>query len=409
MSVAPTQRTSGALAMVPATAAAASAMRTTFGPGISVCLLVGVVLLPVWVGAIPKFRGMRWFFFIGAAALAWGGALSFLETERSVGFYLLMTNSLTLLSMLVAAGMLLWSRLEIGSSWTVMWFGVGALVNVALAGPNPANLWKYSLAIPVTLALLGLTSKLWGRKGELASLIFVAGVSAVSDSRSFTSFLLIAAAAVIWQLRPPMANARRRPVQALLGLVLLVVGAYFLIQALLLDGVLGEAAQQRSQAQLDATGSLITGGRPEMGAAGALLFERPLGYGSGTAPGSKDILTGKTGMSELNYNPNNRYVEVFMFGGHFEVHSVLGDMWIMFGPLGALLIMIIVGYGIYSSAGALSTRTASAALVLLVALGTWDMLFSPWLTSYRTLSLLIALASLPVEATTRERRSGPDG
>ena len=395
MSVGTSQRGSGILLLVPAMAAAASAMRTTFGPGVSICLAVGIILMPVWVGTISKYRGMGWFFTVGALAVVWGGATSFMETERTVSLSLFLTNTFTLLSMLVAAGMLLWSRDELGVGWTVMWFGVGALANVAIAGPNPANPWKYSLALPVTLLLLGFTSKLWARRGELVSLIMVAGISSISDSRSFTSFLLIAAAAVLWQFRRPSSTSRRRPWQAIVGLVLLVAGAYFLFQSLLLDGVLGQAAQQRSQAQIDTSGSLITGGRPEMGAAFALVTEHPLGYGSGTLPIPSDVWIAKSGMSELNYNPNNKYVEVFLFGGHYEVHSVVGDLWIMFGPLGALLVLFIVGYGVYSTAGALTTRTASAALVLLTALGAWDMLFSPWLTSYRTLSLLIALAALP--------------
>ena len=108
MSVGTSQRGSGILLLVPAMAAAASAMRTTFGPGVSICLAVGIILMPVWVGTISKYRGMGWFFTVGALAVVWGGATSFMETERTVSLSLFLTNTFTLLSMLVAAGMLLW-------------------------------------------------------------------------------------------------------------------------------------------------------------------------------------------------------------------------------------------------------------------------------------------------------------
>ena len=42
-------------------------------------------------------------------------------------------------------------------------------------------------------------------------------------------------------------------------------------------------------------------------------------------------------MSALNYDPNNGYVEQYLFGQGYEVHSVLGDLWIHFGVAGALL------------------------------------------------------------------------
>ena len=394
--------------VVPLLAAAGTAMRWTFGPGISICFVVVVVLAPVWLGHLGRFRGARALVAIGFTAALWGIFLTLLDPDRASDVSLLTSETVTLLSMVGAVGTLLWVRSSVGVTWTAIAFAIGALANTAFAGGLMENLWKYSLVVPVALILLALADRYSGRLTECAVLLALAAVSAVSDSRSITSFLLLSAAVVIWQLRQSTGSGKGRPWQTLVGLLVLGLGMYSFIQSLILDGLLGDAAQQRSQTQLDATGSLITGGRPELGAALALILRQPWGYGSGTVPRSLDVWAAKTGMSELNYDPNNGYVEVYMFGGHFEVHSVLGDLWIRFGPLGALFALLVVGYSTYSVAARISTRTASAVVIFLVILGLWDTFFSPFLSSYRTLALFLALAAIPLQDQargTRTRRS----
>jgi len=383
-------------AVCAAAGAGAAAMRYQFGPGLSLCLVVAVALAPVWLSVLKEYRGARLLLALAIGAAAWGAVLTLSDTERPSSTSLLIASTSQLLSLVGGAGLLLWARSLLGVAWTVVAFGAGALVNVVLTGGNPANLWKYSLAVPVALIVLGLCMLTRSRLAPIVALTAFAAISALSDSRSMTSFMLMAVAALIWQASAPTVDSRPRPWQTLLWLSAAALGAYMLLQALILEGVLGEAAAQRSQAQLDTSGSLITGGRPELGAAVALIGARPLGYGSGTVPVSSDVWLAKTGMHELGYNPNNGYVDVFMFGGHYEVHSVTGDLWVWFGPLGAALVALIVATGVAGTATRLSTRAASGVLVLLTLLGTWDALFSPMLTSYRTLALLFAVAALPV-------------
>lgn len=384
-------------AIIAAVGAAAAAMRYQFGPGLSLCLVVAISLAPVWLGVLKQYRGARLLIALAVAAAVWGAVLTVADQDRPSSTSLLISSTSQLLSLVGGAGLLLWSRTVLGIPWTVVAFGAGALGNVALTGGNPANLWKYSLAVPVALIVLGLSMLTGSRVAPIIALVVFAGISAVSDSRSMTSFMLMAVAALIWQASAPTAGSRPRPWQTLLWLSAAALGASMLLQALILEGVLGEAAAQRSQAQIDRSGSLITGGRPELGAALALIHARPLGYGSGTVPVSSDVWIAKTGMHELGYNPNNGYVDVFMFGGHYEVHSVTGDLWVWFGPLGAALVALIVATGAAGTATRLSMRAASGVLVLLTLLGTWDALFSPMLTSYRTLALLFAVAALPVD------------
>ena len=113
-------------------------------------------------------------------------------------------------------------------------------------------------------------------------------------------------------------------------------------------------------------------------------------------------------MSGLNYDPNNGYVEGYMFGGQYEVHSVLGDMWLRFGPLGAAFALMLVVCAVYAVARSVSIKAASGLAVLLTLLGAWDTFFSPLLTSSRTLALLFALTAIPLAELAHRRRGGAE-
>lgn len=380
--------------VIPAIAAAATGMRLQLMVGITPALIIAVLLLPVWWPAVRGYRFARGLIFTGLAAVVWGAVVTLTDTTRYTTTSLLLSESMVPLSMLGGLGLLLWARSCIGDSWTLIAFTMGMFVNIGIAGGNPINLWKFTFSFPVAFLLLGIAMR-FNKWWEIIVLVVIAGVSAVSDSRSFTSFALAAAVLVLFQLRPGQAS-RPRPWQTLLGLAGIGLALATLMQALLLDGVLGEAAAQRSAAQISASGSLITGGRPELGAALALIWRQPWGYGSGTLPSSADVLVAKTGMTELNYDPNNGYVERYMFGTQYEVHSVLGDLWIRFGPLGAAFGIALLALAIYAVAMRVSLRTASGALALLVTLGIWDTFFSPLLTSYNTIALLFALSAIVI-------------
>ncbi|WP_372966779.1 hypothetical protein [Microbacterium sp.] len=389
--------------IIAAGAAAASAIRYQFGPGVSLSLLTAVALLPVWWPAMKQFRFVRPLLGLAVVAAVWGAVLTSTETMRPTSASLLLEQTFTLLSLAGGIGTLLWARTQLGIGGTAVAFGLGALANVALTGGNSANLWKYSLAVPVIIIVLGLTSTSARRWLDLLALAVLAGICLVSDSRSMTSFLLLSGVIVLWQSFMPPGRRRPRPLQTLLMLGVLSLGAFSLLQALILDGALGDAAQQRTQAQIDTSGSLIAGGRPELGAATALISHRPQGFGSGVLPTSQDVWIAKTGMSGLNYDPNNGYVEGYMFGGQYEVHSVLGDMWLRFGPVGAVFAIMLVACAVYAVARSVSMRAASGLAVLLTLLGAWDTFFSPLLTSSRTLALLFAITAIPVAEVIRRK------
>ncbi|MCL3839191.1 hypothetical protein [Aeromicrobium duanguangcaii] len=378
-------------------------------PGLTPGLLMAIVLTPLWLPHVVRSAAVRWVVLIGGGAIAWGLVVALFNDNNAYDPRTLVFQVVLAVSVIGCGCLLIWVQSVIGTSWTVLLFGIGALVRVAMNGANPVNPWKYSWAVPVTIALLGAALIAGSRLLEFIVLIIVAGISATSDSRSMSAFLIITAALVTWQLARRGGRSLNRGALAA-ALVLGGLGGYNLFQTLILNGVLGEDAAQRTQAQLDATGSLLTGGRPELGASQALLEARPQGFGPGAIPTANDVVLAKSGMSDLNYDANNGYVEVFMFGGRFELHSVIGDFWIWLGPLGALLIVLLVAIAVRALIEAIAGNRASAAMCLLTILGLWDAAFSPVLTSYHTMTLMwaIAVTSLAQSASrARAVESGP--
>lgn len=387
-------RISSTVPLVPLIASAAVSLRLPVGPGIPLGLVVALMIIPMWFASIRRFRWMSAWMALGLLAAVSGVVISIVQTSREVDPALLAGETATMLAMLATVGVLLWARELLGSSrWVMVAFGVGLLANTVLNGLDTPNPWKYQLVVPVAIVLLGVA---WTRPVvELICLGALAGVSVLNDSRSAAGFFLAAAVVRLWQFRRRGAT-RSNAWITVLALIVLAGALYSTVQALILDGAFGEGTRARSEAQIQGSGSLLTGGRPELGASAALIHQNPWGYGSGVLPTANDVWVAKAGMSRLNYAPNNGYVENYLFGGQFEVHSVIGDLWIRDGLAGAAFAMLSVVLCVWGVATLISQRQASALAVYLTALAVWDALFSPFLTSYRTTAAALAITAVPI-------------
>lgn len=362
-------------------------------PGLMPGLAIAIVLLPVWWGPVTRHRSARWLLGLGLAAIVCGLALTHFNSTNEFDLRNMVVQSMTMLTIIATGSLLVWVQTVIGSPATVLLFGLGSLANVLLIGVSSADPLKYSWMLPIAVTALGLALMTRSPLVELLTLIGLAGLAVVADTRSVTGFLLIAAAVLLWQ----RAKRPGRPTNRLVvvGVVALVgVSGYSLFQSLLLDGVLGDAAAQRTQAQL-ATGSLIAGARPELGASVALVTARPQGYGSGAIPTGNDVWIAKSGMDELNYDPNNGYVERYMFGGRFETHSVIGDFWIWFGPVGAIAALVVGVAGVHVLIRRIASGTATGTFCFLLVFTLWNLGFSPAEPSIPFLLLAWALAFAP--------------
>ncbi|GAA3533790.1 hypothetical protein AFL01nite_21400 [Aeromicrobium flavum] len=376
-----------------------TALRVPLPLGVPSALVVGVPLLPITLGALRRFRFIPLFVVLSTVA-ALCGVLLTMHHAADAGWdsSILVANTARLLALAVAVVSLLWARTVLGLRTVILVFGLGALINVALVGGiHPGNPWKFSLSVPVILLALSLRGVYGNRTREFLVLVVLTVISAMNDSRSAAAMLIIAAAIVLTQgeRNRDGRGSRRRLGVVLVQLTAIGLGGYFAVQAAILEGALGEAARDRTVAQSEAAGSTLLGGRPEIGASIALIEAHPLGLGAGTLVSYDNLVLAKEGMRTIGYDPNNNYVEVYLFGRTFEVHSVVGNLWIHFGLAGLGVVVMIALILIHGLMVVSSDRVARGAVVYLALRSLWDLPFSPFYTSAATLALTLAVSAVP--------------
>jgi len=360
--------------------------------GITLGIVLAAALAPVWWRTAWAVVGYRWLAVTTALAVGSGIWLTSLASQgHATNSTIAIRNSVLLVGVLVIVGFVIWARGHVSGPAVALVFGLAMLVTVPKTGAYAGNPWKFGYATPVTIVLLALAWWSGRRLVQVLVAIAVAAGSAINDGRSAFAILFLVACVLVWEGRPANASRRASGIRAVVFLLALGAAAYWLIQALILEGAFGEATEVRTQAQIERSGSVIVGGRPEMAAFTALLAHRPIGFGSGTILGSDDILVAKQGMAGIGYEPNNNYVEVYLFGGQIELHSVIGDLWAWAGFAGlalALVLSVLVASGTARTIGA---STSCALLLFLAFRFAWDLMFSPFVSSAMNLELLLGL------------------
>ena len=247
------------------------------------------------------------------------------------------------------------------------------LIQVALAG-DPS--WKYGLALPTAFFTLGLLGRTRSRLVQ-AVVVVGFGVTALADDyRSLFAFCLLTATLTLWQARPRSSdgvNNRWFPALLIAGMG---VTAYLLLSTLLTSGYLGSEVGGRTVEQVETSGSLLAGGRPEWLATRELVLLRPQGYGAGVVPNWADLHAAKSGLASVNVELEQKR-DGYMFGGEFRLHSITGDLWVRYGWLGLALAVTILITLIRSLSFRLAARDAPTPVILITLLSLWAMGFEP--------------------------------
>lgn len=372
-------------------------LRITMPLGTTAGYLLALGLIPLWFRAAMHYRLAPLLLVLGVVAGVMGGVLSAYSGEdhdisrNSAGVSLML-----LVGTLAAAGFILWVRTLMRPGWIAAAFGLGMLLGVSPSSPLfDENPWKFGFSLPVTIIALGLASLSRRRWPEVAVLIIVIPAAALNDARSNFAILLLTLLATLWQARPTgSANRGASAARTFAAVAAMGYVVYSFGQALILDGYLGQSTQERSRRQIETSGNLLLGARPELGATSALMKEYPNGFGLGVVPSSTDIGVAKEGMAALGYDPDNNYVEGYMFGDRFELHSALSDFWADFGVAGLVfgvtLLVVIAAHFTHLVAA----NRASAVLTFLVVQTGWNFLFSPLYGSVPNLILVLGLVLL---------------
>ena len=355
--------------------------------------VVAIALTPLWLPHLARFRGGALTFGLGLVTAIFGLLLS-LHTAQThavnpTGRHF---QTALLLGSLFSIGVILWARAHLRLSTVAVCYGLGMLASAVHHGSFSAdNPWKSGFAVPVSVVLLALALRRTTFAPQMFAILLLAGVSAASGSRSYTATFVLGAVLLAWQRRPTHMSRRASWVWSGFGLVALSVAVYNVIASFLVEGLLGEAAQAKSVAQIDTGGSLILGGRPEIAATLALMKHHFMGYGVGIKASTDDLAVAKSAMLGINYDPDNGYVNTYMFGGPMELHSVIGDLWVNWGLMGLIFAMVALISVIHSFTQRIAHRNASALLIFLSVWTFWNYLFSPLYSAIPSLVLAVAL------------------
>jgi hypothetical protein len=361
--------------------------------GLTAGLGLALVLLPLWAPWVRSSRWITWMTVLAGIAAAWSVWLTVWHSDsRTVSTAGMLESVFVVLGLACGIGATLWARSRTSMTVVGAMFGIGLLLGIDPGGESfGENPWRFGFSLPVTVIVLALAARWHKRWVDVVAVLALAGVSAINGGRSTSAILLMVALLVVWQSWGRPASSRLAALRTLILFGLLAFGTYLSVQAAILEGALGESAQLRTELQLSTSGTLITGGRPEIGATLALMSESPGGFGGGSVPSMSDVLVAKSGMAALGYEPNNGYVENYMFGSGFEVHSVIGDLWAWCGIPGLVLAVVLLAFLVARTTVLTTGRAASALLLFLGVKSIWNLLFAPLESALTVLVLAVAL------------------
>lgn len=357
--------------------------------GVLLTTAIAVVLAPLWVPAVRTYRLASSMLIVGGVATVAGfvlAAASSVDHKVDTNAQIVLTG--LLVSGLASIALLLWARTILPLHQVVLLYGVGSLVNALMYGTMS---WKFDLVVPTTFVVLGLLERFRSRLPAALAVLGL-GLSAVLDQgRSVFGFALIAFSLTLWQLRPAKgASGLGRWSPALL-MVGLCVGIYFMATTLLVDGVFGEELQVRSQAQIESTGNLLVGGRPEFAATRELVKLRPAGFGAGVVPSWSDLEAGRSGLTSINVDTGG-YVNNYMFGKGFALHSVAADLWVSWGVPGFVLAVLLLIGLIRSLSFRVAARAAPTSIIFAATLALWYLCFGPIFSNWIDVCAAVGLA-----------------
>lgn len=378
--------------------------------GITVGLLAVLLLSPVWLPSLRRYRGARIAIAAGLIAIGVGLVMAGQSGGRRILPSTAAETVAYVLLVVCGAGFVLWCRRWLSAGWIGVALGTGMLLAVDTSSPRFLDdPWRFGWSVPLTIVALGAATATGRRSIQLAVVLLFAFIATFTDARSTFAMLLLTAVGLAWQVRP---RPKHRALSAtmLVGFgALLVVVVYQFGQALLVSGVLGEAAQARSIAQIEETGSLLLGGRPELAATAALFLERPTGMGLGVQPTLVDVHTAQAGMAHIGYNGDNGYVWNYMFGTGFELHSTAADLWAAMGFGGVLLAAVVLFALVRGTALAIAGNAASGLLLFVAIKSLWNLGFGPLDTSALPMMLALGLAIPVMRARIPRTRRGRSG
>ena len=373
-------------------------------------LVVVFGTLPVW---LPRFLreapGGGLLAAFATIAVGTGFVLAWqADTDHLVSTHAGITSATSLATFVFGVGAMWWASRVIGLDVVVLLFAL-TLLGQAVTSPSTwsDNPWKFAFSFPVSLIVLTLAARLRSTLVVLGALAALGLYCVLNDSRSaFAMFVVVGLALLYQRLRR---HQPRRPSSALFIPAALAIATtlYYLLTTLILSGALGAGLKLRSEAQLESSGSLLLGGRPEWTVTMRLMRERPWGFGFGVEPSQTDIDLGRAGFASIHLSSQDNYLYNYVFNQIFRLHSITADLWAAAGFAGIALVLVMLWLLVTALSESLSVRTATAVLLYLCVRSIWDLGFSPIYSALPGVSLALAVA-VAAKSVARERLASLD-
>jgi hypothetical protein len=366
--------------------------------GVPAGLLATVALAPMWWTTIGRVEFARLILALSIAALVAGLYLAAMTADDHIISRAAQRQFMvTILGGLAVTIVVLWGRAHFPLHLVAVAYGLGDLTNAFLFTNRS---WKYYLAVPTTIVVVGYLGKYRSRAPAIIALVILGFITALDRGRSFFAFCVLATCLIMWESLPASRRTRRWAPAALL--VVAGVATYQLAISFLTRGYLGEAAQARTITQVETSGSLLLGGRPQWSATFVLMRERPFGYGLGVIPNLHDYALVTQGFQSLNLLDNG-YIRHSMLFGQFRLHSITADLWVRCGILGLVLALTIAFALVRTLSTLIAERMCPPIVALMVILSLWYLAFEPTFSYSRDVFFAIGITLL-----TKTRFRSPD-
>jgi hypothetical protein len=238
--------------------------------------------------------------------------------------------------------------------------------------------WKFGLGLPITI-LVCLVAGMLARRSQIAAVTMLAAIGAINLFLGFRSLGALCAVAAIYsyfQLSPRLVDSRlrkRRTVLTIAGLVAGVWGITAIYAHGAQSGWFGEAEQEKYEFQSGGAAGVALGGRSDLLAASAAIFDSPLlGHGSWAKdPMYKAIMLAS--MAELGYENLEGYEEDLI-----PSHSYLFGAWVESGIVGAVFWFWVLWLAASALIRASGREPLFPFFAFIGMLLIWNVLFSPY-------------------------------
>jgi O-antigen ligase len=248
------------------------------------------------------------------------------------------------------------------------------LFSPSLEAGAMSNPWKFILGMPVGFAALALAGRRSGRRCVGRVLLvsgILTGISLVTGARSLALFFAMTALIVYTQ--DGRGRAARRIAVTLTCLLTV------LVTTLIPVNDLPSSTVEKFQQQASVNPNPLLAGRTEVPLSLTVVSDHPLwGVGDTAQPYGGLVSKAEITARSMGYADPHALVPWWVLRNQIISHSVIFDMWIRWGVLGALPFLaafLLIAWNTWKGRHAI--RAADASLLFVTLLSAWDLLFSP--------------------------------